>query len=112
MRSKEWLELTEKLRLRILSYCAANKIPIECHFAWLGDTSRFYSHNEPFDLDTVTYDTDFVEDIESFILEYIDILWEHCESTNDRIALYLEDIIKKDGWYDIIMGGAIFEDEV
>ena len=112
MRSKEWLILTDNIRHRIFTHCDENNIHIDCRFAWFGDTNRFITNpsSDSFKLDTTIYEAQNPADVESFIIEYIDILWQHCEPPYNKMALYLEDIIKKDGWYEIVMGGAIFEE--
>ena len=99
-----------KLQEHILTYCQSKDISIDLRFACFGDSNKFYTHDADFALDCVAYYADDFEDIKMFFMHYIDAMWERRYQMN-RIALYIEDIVDMDGWYDVIVGGGLFEDD-
>ena len=98
----------------IFDYCETNGIAADIHFRCFGDENKFYSHDTEFTLECNSYFVDNfngIEDVKRFFVNYLDAMWEHCESPMDRIALYIEDIVDHDDWYDVIVGGGIFVDK-
>lgn len=99
-----------ELYSHILSHCEANNISIDCRFSCFTDMNVFLSHDITFSVDCIHYEADNREDIQQFVIDYIDTLWEHCTPPCNRIAFYFEDIICMGDWYEIVMGGALFEE--
>ena len=99
-----------KLQEHILIYCQSKNISIDLRFKCFGDANRFYTHDAEFCVDCVAYDTDDFEDIKKFFVHYVDIMWKRRYQMN-RIALYIEDIVDMDGWYEVVVGGGLFTDE-
>lgn len=105
--------MIDELELRdyILNYCNMKNIKIDLRFACLGDYYKFYTPNTEFSLDYVGYYAKDFEDIKKFFADYLDIMWENCKPPMNRIALYIKDIVDMDSWYEVIVGGCLFEDE-
>ena len=104
------MNITSELHNHIFAHCEENNIAIDCRFAWFADKNEFWSHDIPFSTDCVSYEIDKCEDVRQFIIDYVDILWEHCTPPCNRIAFYLENIIDMGDWYEVTMGGALFEE--
>lgn len=98
-----------KLYDNIIAHCEENNIPIDCRLACFGDTDEFVSHDIAFCTDLIDYAVDKCNNVQQFIIDYIDILWEYCTPPCNRIAFYLEDIIDMGDWYAVVMGAALFE---
>lgn len=105
--------LEQELHEYICDLCVAKEIPLEIHWRCFGDPSVFYKDGQEFTIACVSYYASDVEDIKSLLIEYIEEMWE-CEEvwgntsrSNYRVAIYVMDIVDKDGWYDVVIGGAI-----
>ena len=105
------MDFKSNLQKYLINYCDEKNISVEMHFRWYGDENKFYSYGTPFSLDCNEYDADSTEDVKHFLTEYLDILQEHCTSPMNRIALYVQDIVDMDGWYNVIIGGGLFIDD-
>ena len=105
------MKFIEELKEYIENLCETKNISIDLRFACLGDVNKFYTHNEEFSLDCINYFTEDFEDIKQFFADYLDLMWSGCEKPMNRIALYIEDIEDMDSWYDVIVGGGLFEDD-
>ena len=101
------LELQEYIR----NYCELKNIPIDLRFACFGDANKFYTHGIEFDCNCVSYYTNDFKDIKNFFRHYLDVMWSSRGSSMNKVALYIGGIIDMDGWYDVIVGGGLFEDE-
>lgn len=95
----------------IINYTLTNNIPVDLRFACFGDENKFYTNGTDFSLTCVPYFTDDIEDIKEFFTLYLDKMWESCTPPMNRLALYIEDIVDMDSWYEVIVGGGIFIDE-
>lgn len=100
-----------ELQKYILDYCNTKEIAIDLRFACFGDENKFYTHDIEFCVDCVDYYTEDFEDIKNFFRHYLDIMWGDCKRPMNRIALYIKDIVDMDSWYEVIVGGGLFEDE-
>ena len=100
-----------ELQEYILDYCDMKEIEIDLRFACFGDENKFYTHDIEFSLDCVGYYTEDFEDIKKFFKHYLDVMWENCKHPMNRIALYIKDIVDMDSWYEVIVGGGLFEDD-
>ena len=105
------MDFKSTLKEYLVNYCEGKNISIDMRFRWYGDDNKFYSYDTPFSLDVNEYYTDDLEDIKQFFAVYLDTLWEHCTSPMNRIALYVQDIVDMDGWYNVIIGGGLFIDD-
>ena len=99
-----------ELQEHILNYCASKNISIDLRFKCFGDENKFYTNDTEFSADCVEYYANGHEEIKRFLIEYIDIMWKNCNPPMNRIALYVEDIADMGGWYNMIIGGGLFED--
>lgn len=100
-----------ELQKYILDYCNTKEIAINLRFACFGDENKFYTHDIEFCVDCVDYYTEDFEDIKNFFRHYLDIMWSNCKRPMNRIALYIKDIVDMDSWYEVIVGGCLFEDD-
>lgn len=100
-----------ELREYIFDYCESKNISIDLRFACFGDINKFYTNDTEFSLVCTNYYTQDTEDIKQFFANYLDAMWENCEPPFNRIALYIENIVDMDDWYDVIIGGGLFTDE-
>lgn len=100
-----------ELRDYIFDYCDMKNIIIDLRFACFGDRNKFYTYSKEFSLDCVSYYAEDFEDIKQFFTNYLDAMLEKCEAPMNRIALYVKDIVDMDSWYEVIVGGGLFEDE-
>lgn len=100
-----------ELRDYIFDYCDMKNIIIDLRFACFGDRNKFYTYSKEFSLDCVSYYAEDFEDIKQFFTNYLDVMLENIEAPMNRVALYIEDIVDMDGWYDVIVGGGLFEDD-
>lgn len=97
----------------ICDYCIDKGIPLELRWRCFGDPSGFYINNEMFTIACDEYYASDVEDIKSLMVNYIEAIWEDEETweninrSNYRIAIYVSDIVDMDGWYKVVIGGAI-----
>lgn len=95
----------------ICDYCDTKNIPIDLHFRCFGDVNKFYTHDIEFGCNCVNYYAEDLKDIKNFFRHYLDIMWSNRSHAVNRVALYIEDIVDMDGWYDVIVGGGLFEDD-
>lgn len=100
-----------ELRDYIFDYCESKNISIDLRFACFGDRNEFYMNDAEFSLECVEYYTEDAEDIKQFFANYLNIIWENCNSQMSRIALYVKDIVDMDNWYEVVVGGGLFTDE-
>jgi len=105
---KEDMEIYEY----IYNLCESKNIPIDCRFGCFGDTNEFYNcvNNKVFLIDCDSYYAKDINDVKQFFVDLIECLWKTFTRPNHRIALYVEEIVDKDGWYDVIVGSCLFED--
>ena len=111
MKIMNMADFESELHEYISDYCCDKNISIDLRFECFGDVNKFYTNDAEFSLDCVNYYTEDFEDIKKFFSDYLDVMWEKCESPMNRIALYIKDIYDMDGWYDVIVGGGLFTDE-
>lgn len=105
------MDFIKELKAYIENLCETKNIAIDLRFACLGDVNKFHTHNEEFSLDCIGYYTQDYEDIKQFFVDYLDLIWSNCEKPMNKIALYIEGIVDMDDWYEVIVGGGLFEDD-
>lgn len=103
--------IKKELQEHIFNYSENKNISIDFRFACFGDRNKFYTCGTEFSLNCVNYYANDFEDIKKFFTDYLDAMLEQLEAPMNRIALYIEDIVDMDGWYDVIVGGGLFEDD-
>ena len=106
MKSME-LELQEYIH----NYCDEKNMSIDLRFACFGDENKFYMNNEEFSVICISYYTYDFEDVKKFCIDYLNHEWKHYEYPYNRTALYIQDIIYIDGWYEVLVGGRLFVDD-
>lgn len=103
-----------ELKEYIDDLCEARGIPIDLRFYHLADVNRFFSKDdtsyEEFEIKCNEYYAKDVEDIKVLISEFITSLWRFATFPNHKVAIYIKDIIDRDGWYNVIVGGCLFEE--
>lgn len=102
----------EELQNLFYNYSVANNIRVEWHFACYGDDNKFYTNGTWVSLECVNYHLDDFEDVKQFFTAYLDRMREVCVRPFNRIGLHIADIVNMDDYYEVIVGGALFSDEV
>ena len=64
-----------------------------------------------FSVPCVGYYAKDIQDIKHFFGVYLDELWRAGKRPYNRMALYIENIADMDGWYDVVIGAALFNDD-
>lgn len=97
----------------IYDLCESKNISIDLRFRCFGDTNIFCENNSVFTIDCESYYAKDIDDVKQFFESYLNILWFQSSYNhgNYRIALCVKDIVDKDGWYDVIVGGRLFKDD-
>ena len=97
----------------ICDLCIEKEIPIEIRWRCFGDSSKFYKDGKEFTIACARYYANDIEDVKYLIMTYIEAMWEEEEIWKDisrsdyAISIYIMDIVNMDGWYDVVIGGAI-----
>lgn len=106
-------EEDEMIQEYIYALCESKNIPIDLRFHCVADMNKFWSNktNSYFEIDCVNYYASNIEDIKILISHIVDVLWEQAAQPNHKIALYIEDIVDMNGWFDVCIGGCLFEDD-
>ena len=107
----KYLEEDLEMQEYLYELCKNKGISADIRFKWLGDINRFYTCNKEFSLDCMSYYAKDINDVKNFFDIYLDNLYEYCEHPINSIALYIEDIVDMNGWYDVIVGGCLFVDD-
>ena len=95
----------------IFDWCHQNGIWIDLRWKCFGDRNKFYTNNEEFTVKCTHYLATNLDDVKDLITMYIESIWEYIEHPNNRMVLYIEDIVDNDSWYDVVMGGFLFRDD-
>lgn len=114
MKDKPIMTIEDILHEYICNYCVSNNIEIDCRFRCFGDINKYYiGDNKKISINCVTYNYHAfdIEGVKVFIAQYIDALWNKIKSPNNRVGLYIEDIIITKQGFTIIMGGCLFIDD-
>lgn len=101
----------EELQEYIFDLCERKNIPIDLRFRCYGDVNGFCTNNEVFTVECVEYYASNKEDIKHLIYTIITDLWEYATNPLHRIALYIKDVDYMDGWFNVIVGNCLFEDD-
>lgn len=103
-----------ELNDQIYDLCIEKGIPVEIHWRCLGDICVFYKDGQEFAIACVEYYAKDISDIKLLIMEYIEAIWEDEKlwegierSGCYKVAICVMDIVDMNGWYNVIMGGAI-----
>lgn len=104
----------EELQEYIYDLCEEKNIKLDLRFECFGDINKFWSSktNSCFELDCVSYYTCNTEDVKTLVSHIIDVLWKQATQPNHGVALYFKNIINKDNWIDVTVGGCLVEDDV
>lgn len=108
------MDVVEEIKEFIENYCETKNIPIDLRFACLADVNRFCTEDgNLFSVDCVIYHIEnytrkSIVDIKQFFVDYINHLWQDGEYPYNSMAIYVQDIIDMYHWYEIIVGGALF----
>lgn len=106
-------EEDEMIQEYIYTLCESKNIPIDLRFHYFADMNKFWSNktNSYFEIGCVNYYASNIEDIKILISNIIDVLWGQATQPNHKIALYIEDIVDMNDWFDVCIGGCLFEDD-
>ena len=99
-----------ELKGSISDLCEALKIPIDLRFYHLGDVNGFFHNGEVFEIECDEYYAKDVDDIKTLFYELLTFLWGCATLPNHKVALYVKDIIDRNGWYNVIVGGCLVEE--
>jgi hypothetical protein len=102
--------IEEELQEYIYDLCETKNTSIDLRFQCYGDVNRFCANNEIFTVECVEYYTSDVKDMKRLMHTIITGLWDYATHSNQRIALYIQDIVYMGGWFDVIVGSCLFED--
>ena len=99
------------LKNEIFDICYERGMWVDIRWKCFGDRNKFYINNEDYVISCVNYFASDLDDVKDLLLMYIENMWEDIEPPHNRVAMYIEDIVDMDGWYQVIMGGCLFRDE-
>lgn len=112
------MDAIEEIKEFIENYCETKNIPIDLRFACLGDVNRFCTEDgNQFSVDCViyhieNYTTKSITDIKQFFVDYINHLWQDGKYPYNSMAIYVQNVIDMYSWYEVIVGSALFNDNV
>ena len=94
----------------ICNLCESKGVSIDLRFGCLGDINAFYIGDRYISLHCDEYYEPDIKNIRKLFDVYITLCKRLMQPSENRIALYIEDIIYEDGWYRIIAGACTFKD--
>lgn len=99
------------LQKYIYDLCATENIKIDLRFASLGDENLFYEEGkDAFPIRCEHYHVENIEEVKKLIANtYLVRLWQQSRP-NQKIALYIRDIVNTGNGYNVVIGGNLFED--
>lgn len=101
----------EELKEYIENLCETKNIPIDLRFACFGDANYFFTNDgTKFSFDCTSYCAEDKEDIKQMFVDYLDYFWIYSGHSYNRMVLYIENIVDKNGWYKVVFGGALIEE--
>lgn len=105
-------EYLRSLHEYICNLCETKGVSIDLRWRCFGDLNKFYINNKFFSISCDFYYTTSLEGIRKIFDTYITCLCEHfMYPSNNRIALYVENILYEDGLYKVIIGACTFKDD-
>lgn len=104
-----WITEILELKEYIDDLCKTKKIPVDLRFYCLADVNGFFHNGKMFEVECNEYYAKDVDDIKTLFYELLTFLWG-CALPSHKIALYVKDIVNKNGWYNVIVGGCLFEE--
>ena len=110
------MDAIEEIKEFIEGFCEMKNIPADLRFACLGDANRFcIEDGNQFSVDCVIYHIEnytikSITDIKQFFVDYINHLWQDGKYPYNSMAIYVQNVIDMYSWYEVIVGGALFND--
>lgn len=103
--------MEEMLQKYIEDLCATENIKIDLRFASLGDENLFYKDGkDAFPLRCDHYHVENIEEVKKLIANtYLVRLWQQAKP-NQKIALYVRNIVNTGNGYNVSVGGDLFKD--
>lgn len=103
--------MEEMLQKYIYDLCATENILIDLRFASLGDENMFYEEvSGEFPVSCEDYHVENIEEVKKLIANtYLVRLWQHARP-NQKIALYIRNIVNTGNGYNVSVGGSLFKD--
>lgn len=105
-----WITEILELKEYIDDLCEAKKIPVDLRFYHLADVNRFFHNGKVLEVPCDEYYAKDVDDIKTLFYELLTFLWGCATLPNHKVALYVKDIVDRNGWYNVIVGGCLFEE--
>lgn len=103
-------EIIVEIQDHINDFWAKENIATVISWGCLGHLNSFYIDGKLTPLECTGHYASDIQDIKIFFEHYITSLWEYATLPRHSVALHIEDIIDMDGWYNVIVGGCLFED--
>ena len=99
------------LQKYIYGLCATENIKIDLRFAGLGDENLFYKEGkDAFPVLCEDYHVENIEEVKKLIANtYLVRLWKHARP-DQKIALYIRNIVNTSNGYNVSVGGGLFKD--
>ena len=99
------------LQKYINDLCATENIKIDLRFASLGDENLFYEDGkDAFPLRRDHYHVENIEEVKKLIANtYLVRLWQQAKP-DQKIALYVRNIVNTGNGYNVSVGGDLFKD--
>ena len=105
--------MEEMLQKYIDDLCATENIKIDLRFASLGDENLFYDckdGKDAFPLRCDHYHVENIEEVKKLIANtYLVRLWQQAKP-EQKIALYIENIVNTGNGYNVSVGGNLIKD--
>lgn len=104
-------EYLKSLHKHIHNLCETKGMSIDLRWGCFGDINKFYINNKNFSLNCDEYCGFSIEDITELLNNSITLLCDFAICGRDnRIALYIEDIVYENSLYKVIFGACTFKD--
>ena len=103
-------EVINEIKDHIDDFWLKENMSVEVQLGCFGDENRIYIDGKKYSLECTEYYAKDIQDIKTFFENYISSLWENSTLPYHRIVIHIDDIIDMDGWYNVIVGGCLYED--
>lgn len=104
-------EVINEIHDYICDFCLKENISAEVQLGCFGDENRVYIDGKKYSLECTEYYAKDIQDIKMFFENYLTSLWEHSTLPYHRIVAHIKAIFDMNGWYNVVVGGLLYEDD-